>query len=408
MPFPTLRSTSFASLLLTTILTADAAAASYRVTIHGGAQATAFAPVAFELPQSRAPGNGSWQLTDADGNAVPVQIDDTGKGWLLPGAIEAREERVFTLRRGGTTAEPAVQVREQDGVLSFRHGDLELFAYQMEKSRPPEGAREIYERGGYIYPARTPDGRLVLGDYPQAHLHHHGIWSPWTKTEFEGRTPDFWNMGAGTGTVEFVGLEKRFEGPVFAGFQAKHQFVDLSAPGGRKVALNETWTVRAFAPEADADYWVLDLESTQTTAGDSPLRLPEYHYGGLGVRGHHDWDGAANAKWLTSNGESDRVKAHATRARWCHLGGEVDGAPAGVAILGHPTNYRFPQPMRVHPSEPFFCFAPQQGGDMVIEPGQAYVTRHRFVFADGEADANLLNRLWNDYANPPRVTVELE
>ena len=79
---------------------------------------------------------------------------------------------------------------------------------------------------------------------------------------------------------------------------------------------------------------------------------------------------------------------------------------AGVAILCHPDNFRFPQPMRLHPDEPFFCYAPSQLGDWAIEPGKPYVARYRFVVSEGPADKAEIERLWNDYANPPKVTVE--
>jgi hypothetical protein len=59
--------------------------------------------------------------------------------------------------------------------------------------------------------------------------------------------------------------------------------------------------------------------------------------------------------------------------------------------------------MRLHPDEPFFNFAPQQAGDMSIEPGTTFVARYRFVVHDGPPDAAALNRLWNDFAHPPTV-----
>ena len=62
--------------------------------------------------------------------------------------------------------------------------------------------------------------------------------------------------------------------------------------------------------------------------------------------------------------------------------------------------------MRLNPDEPFFCYAPSQGGDWVIEPGKPYVARYRFIVADGPVDAKEIERMWNDYATPPKVTVE--
>jgi hypothetical protein len=47
---------------------------------------------------------------------------------------------------------------------------------------------------------------VVTDDYPANHKHHHGIWFAWTRVDFEGRKTDFWNMGDGKGTVEFVDL----------------------------------------------------------------------------------------------------------------------------------------------------------------------------------------------------------
>jgi hypothetical protein len=206
--------------------------------------------------------------------------------------------------------------------------------------------------------------------------------------------------------VEFVALDQTWSGPVHGGFRARHRFMDLTAPTPRAV-LNETWEVKVYGGTAGpTPFWVFDLVSTQECATSSPLKLPEYRYGGIGFRGHGQWDGKANAFYLTSEGETDRVKAHASRARWCHIGGQVDGRRTGMAMLGHPDNFRAPQPMRIHPDEPFLNFAPCQAGDMEITPGRPYVSRYRCIVADGPPDRALLDRLWNGYAHPPQVKVE--
>ena len=86
----------------------------------------------------------------------------------------------------------------------------------------------------------------------------------------------------------------------------------------------------------------------------------------------------------------------------------MDGKLAGIAILGHPENFRAPQPMRINPDDPFFNFAPSQLGQFEIKPGQPYVARYRYVVSDGPADKVELDRLWNDYANPPHVTINVK
>jgi hypothetical protein len=87
------------------------------------------------------------------------------------------------------------------------------------------------------------------------------------------------------------------------------------------------------------------------------------------------------------------------------MGGVLDGALTGIAILGHPDNVRAPQPQRIHPTEPFLNFAPQQAGDVEILPGKPLTLRYRFVVVDGPPDRANLDRLWNDYAHPPRVSM---
>jgi hypothetical protein len=61
--------------------------------------------------------------------------------------------------------------------------------------------------------------------------------------------------------------------------------------------------------------------------------------------------------------------------------------------------------MRMHPTEPFFCFAPPQLGEFSIEPGKHYVSRYRFVVFDGAPNKELLDSLWEDYAHPIRASV---
>jgi hypothetical protein len=201
---------------------------------------------------------------------------------------------------------------------------------------------------------------------------------------------------------------------VEAGFTAKHRFMDLTAKPEPKAALNETWQVDAYAIGAaragaqidkNPGYYVFDWQSTQTCATDSPLILPKYYYGGLGFRGNRQWDGADGCKCLTSEGKT-RENGNETTAKWMAIAGKVDGKPAYVAILCSPENFRFPQPVRLHPKEPFICWAPQQGGDMKIEPGKPYVMKYRFIVGDGELDKAHVDRLWEDYANPVKVELK--
>jgi choline-sulfatase len=202
--------------------------------------------------------------------------------------------------------------------------------------------------------------------------------------------------------VEFDALEQSWAGPVEVGLRSRHHSLDMSVhPPAR--ALDETWHLRLYRMSNSSPYTLFDLDLEHQCATDDPLILPEYHYGGLGFRGHSNWNGAEKCFFLTSNGETNRVRGHATRANWCWMGGFVDNKLTGIAILCHPDNIRAPQAMRLHPTEPFFCFAPQLLGDMAIEPGQPLVSQYRFVVLDGYPRADFLDQLWLEYALAPQV-----
>lgn len=299
-----------------------------------------------------------------------------------------------------TTAALAADVTaaKEGKQVIFKTGEKEILRYQAEPGEfPREGIDEAYRRGGYIHPIRTPKGRQVTDDFPTNHVHHHGIWMPWTKTQFQDRTPDFWNMGSKTGRVEFEKLEDVWKRDGKAGLTARHRFIDLKAPSNA-VALHEKWELTVSAPKDLPARYVIDLVSTQTCASEAPLKLPKYHYGGFGFRGAWAWNGPDALRILTSEGISNRAAANEQRAKWFWLGGLVDEELAGVTILCHPQNFRFPQPVRIHPKEPFFCYAPQQLGEMEITPGVPYIARYRVVVTDGEVSADLAEKWWSEYA----------
>src|SRR5205085_556715 len=118
-----------------------------------------------------------------------------------------------------------VQLVKEGQRLKFASAGHQLIGYQLEGELPRPDIDPLFLRGGYIYPVYTPSGRTVTEHYyhptSPRHLHQQSIWFAWTKTEFEGRSPDFWNMGTGTGKVEFVALDETTSGPIFGGFKSR-------------------------------------------------------------------------------------------------------------------------------------------------------------------------------------------
>lgn len=374
-------------------------------------------PILFDLPAGINPA-GAWIL-QKDNEQLPLQIIGKRALFIVP-RLAANSSATYAFVSVPHATRPPlptdVHAHRDKSNVTFAIGKREIFRYNGEKTALPEGFDPQYARGAYLFPLMTPSGVLVADDYPPMHKHHHGVWFSWTRTGFDGRKPDFWNMGQKTGTVEFVSLDEVFAGPLAAWISSTHGYVDLTAKPPA-TALNETWQIIAYTMSVGgATANVFDITVTHACATDKSLTLPKYHYGGIAFRGRRDWNGVdakdKNAPFnvLTSEAK-DKSSANESAAAWCAMTGPAkssDGAATKVsfALIDHPANFRSPQPLRVHPTEPYFCYAPQVQGEFAIEPGKPYISRYRAVIADGAPDKALLDRLAGDWTKP--VSVEIK
>jgi hypothetical protein len=386
-------------------------AIEWKLLVDAGAFDRSDALVDFQAPAEM---RGNYVLREGSapaGGEIPLQIDASGRAVFIVHSLAKGARKSYSLT-AAADLKPSVTVKNEGGVLKFAATDAQgqaqpIFHYQMEAGPVPEGVPMHFAHGAHLHPIYSPSGRVVTGNHPPDHRWHRGVWLAWTDTDFEGRHPDFWNMGkdkgALTGEVRFAALDGSFGGPVQGGFSSRHRFIDHTS-GAERDVLAETWSVRATRLGAA---FAIDLLSSQSTAGNLPLKLPKYFYGGLGVRGPAAWDKPDKVAMLTSNGD-DRAKGDNSHAKWVHMGGEVDGKPTGVAVLIHPGNFRFPQPLRLNPNNPQLCVAPSQDGDWEIAPGKPYVSRYRLLVIDGAADPAVIDRAWNDYATPPVAELSRE
>lgn len=392
------------------LVAAEPGALLAEIAVDSGESARLDTPVGVALPVSIDP----FQplrleaVQEGERRAVPCQVEPgspTKLWFVLDGETPANTTRKFALSVGVPVQKDGIQLDLSATTLDVKFSGARVFSYNHGHVVPPPGVRPEYIRSGYIHPLFSPSGKLLTEDFPADHHHHKGIWFPWTKTEFEGKAVDFWNLGSRQGTVQFAGFDSVEDGPIYGRFLARHEHVHLDRPDGPKVALDETWDVRIWnvgGPEAGL--WVWDLESTQRCASDSPLHLKKYRYGGIGFRGAREWKGD-NYVLLTSEGKT-KENGHTTRARWCAQSGSIDGQWTTIVMMSHPENYRFPEPMRIWASGgAFFNFTPIQLDDWDLEPGNDYVFRYRFFIHEGKIDPERAERAWQDFGAPPRVTL---
>ncbi len=348
------------------------------------------------------------EITAADRTPIVCQIETIACPFLhfiLPGKTDPGAKRIFELVPGRQANEKRVRALRNAKTLRIVCNDKEVLTYNHAPMPPPEGANALYTRSGFIHPLRSPAGEALTRIHPPDHVHHMGLWNPWTKARFEGRHIDFWNLGSGTGTVRFGRFSSTTDGPVLGGFNALHEHVDLKAPGKEKIALYENWDVRVWNLGGNEKKgWLIDFASHMRCASPSPLVLEKYRYGGFGFRATATWD---KGDYLTSEGRT-RTDGHATRARWCIVHGPTARGPAGIVFMGHPRNRDYPEPMRIWNNRPeiFFNFCPVQAAEWTLEGGEVYVLRYRLYAYDGTIAAEVAERLQRDFGEPPAVRVE--
>jgi hypothetical protein len=359
------------------------------------------------------------EVKDSQRIEVPVQIDtDTPPHlcWILSGTTPAGQSRTFELVKAKTPNAKVVKAIKDDKELDIQVGDTKVLRYNYAivpapedmGERVPEERRPLYDRSGFIHPLWSPTGTVLTDIHPPDHLHHMGLWMPWTHTQFEGKRIDFWNVGDGTGTVRFAKFLSTTTGPVYGGFQAEQEHIARKTSKGEQVVLKEVWDVRVYnvRGEPGKEYWLIDFKSTQRCVADSPLIQEQYRYGGLGYRAAREWKGE-NAAYLTSEGKT-RKDGHATRARWCDAAGAIEGNWAGITFYSNPKNFQHPEPMRIWPefeNNVFFNFCPSQACEWEMKPGEDHVFRYRLYVHEDKINVEDAERIWNDYANPPVVTV---
>jgi len=288
----------------------------------------------------------------------------------------------------GHSLKAALKCVETDSVIEIYEEKNLVLRYNKVPTEEAERNDPLYTRTGYIHPLCTPSGKVITGDYAPDHPHQHGLFFAWTKTSFEGRSPEFWNQKQGSGRISYVRTIQVISEATGSGFEVEHLFEDLTANGGPKPALREAWKVRVEV--VDGRYQI-DIVSKQLCATNSPLTIEKYHYGGMAIRGNAEWLGAGNAEMTTSEGKN-RIEGNHTRPSWVKMSGNLDGEPCGIAALCHPGNFRAPQWVRLHPDKPYFVFAPVVEEPFVIKPGEEYRSRYRFLIFDGNVDAGTFNK----------------
>lgn len=387
-----------------------------RITVKAGEHLRVNTPVSVPVENLSNHDAGNWILKRIIGEKetdVLCQVEKGGSPrlwWIVSDTLAPGETWIYLLYEGKKRELPAIKVIQNEQNLIISDGSKSILQYNHSPTHLPEGVDSTFARSAFIHPLWSPSGEVLTRINPPDHYHHYGIWNPWAKTRFEGREVDFWNLGDKKGTVRFKSYISTSEGPVFGGFRSLHDHIDLTAPGGEKVAMKEEWVVRVWKKPDNRSVksWLWDFTSILNCATPEPVLLEQYRYGGgIGFRAIEQWT-HENSAFITSEGKT-RIDGDGTNARWCNIYGETGESTSGILFLSHPQNREHPEPMRIWPVQDkyvYFQFCPIRNTGWNIQPGNRNELKYRMLVYSGTITVEMAEMAWQDFAFPPEVLIE--
>ncbi len=250
-----------------------------------------------------------------------------------------------------------------------------------------------------IWPIIGPSGKSMTRSYPMGkapnekedHVHHRSMW--FTHGDVNGLS--YWHRE----TIkhrEFV----KIEGGKRALIVTRN---DWLTPEGKKVCEDER-TLR-FGSDGDARWIDFDVV---IKASNGPVRFGDTKEGTMAVRVAETMkvDAEKGGRIVNSEGQMDKA-AWGKPAAWVDYQGPVDGENLGIAILNHPSSFRFPTYWHVRTyglfaANPFgldnFISGRDVDGSHTLADGETMKLYYRVVLHRGDEKTAKLAEAFAAYA----------
>jgi hypothetical protein len=261
----------------------------------------------------------------------------------------------------------------------------------------------------YLWPIVGPNGKAMTRAYPMKevageatdHPHHRSLW--FTHGAVNG--VDFWLEGEMGGKIVHREFSSMTADPT-AGFVAKNDWI---GPDGKKICTDE----RRLAFSTSGDSRVIDFD-IKLIASEGPLTLGDTKEGSFGVRVPTTMDvdqkeGRPGGKIINSVGQTN-AGAWGKPAAWVDYHGQVEGETLGIAILNHPSSFRYPTHWHVRTyglfaANPFglheFHESDQYDGTHHIEVDGSISLRYRVIFHRGDEQQGKIAETFETYSREP-------
>lgn len=240
-----------------------------------------------------------------------------------------------------------------------------------------------------VWPIYGPTGKLMTRSWPmddtvasekdRDHPHQRSLW--FTHGDVNGI--DFWSEGKGRIVHrEFVKVQGGSEATIVT----KN---DWRSPNDNTKLLEDE---RTFVFGGDADKRWIDVTIALTAAND-PVVFGDTKEGSFGVRVPSSMrvESLKGGKIVNSDGK-ENIAAWGKPAAWVDYHGPVDGETLGIAILNHPSSFRFPTHWHVR-TYGLFAANPfglgdftggKEKGQFTLPAGETMKLRYRVLLHKGD------------------------
>jgi hypothetical protein len=274
----------------------------------------------------------------------------------------------------------------------------------------------------YLWPVIGPTGKPMTRAYPMEsvesetgkdrdHPHHRGIWfgheniagfdiwtdrGSWANPKKPGdELPHLARLGS-IKHREFTEVKADKNSAVI---EAKD---DIVSPDG-KTALTEEHTI-TFSLDGDSRIIDYDIDFI---ASEGPVKIGDAKDAGFNFRVPASMavDKKLGGQIINSEGVTDAA-AWGKRAKWCDYHGPVDGETLGVAMLNHPSSFRYPTPWHVrtyglftaNPFGPHSLNKDEPDGAFTLQKGERVKLRHRIILHKGDEKSAHIAEAFEKYA----------
>lgn len=256
-----------------------------------------------------------------------------------------------------------------------------------------------------LWPIIGPTGVAMTRAYPmekvegekQDHPHQRSLW--FTHGDVNG--VDFWSEIKGHGAIvhrEFVEAKSLGDGAALIVTRN-----DWIGPDGKKQCEDE----RRLTFRAATDHRAIDFDIT-LKASDGPVIFGDTKEGTMGIRipTVMDVNSKKGGRIVTSEGLTDKA-AWGKPAPWVDYHGPLEGELVGIAVMNHPSSFRYPTRWHVREyglfaANPFglkdFESNKTLDGSHTVPAGESITLRYRFVFHKGDEKASGIAKLFEQYA----------